>query len=147
MNNTSVQFRAKYCSDSNKPVHVQRNWLIFLMHSKNVICMIHHGINFDIAKKKGCQSVKTMNMNYFRRAFFFFGKTWKKMWLYIYIYSAKHERRCGYRYIYIYWCSWCSRNQMWQPSKQEIQFQDSNYTCSNDFIGCHLCNILYKVMY
>ena len=57
------------------------------MHSKNVICMIHHGINFDIAKKKGCQSVKTMNMSYFRRVFFF---------------SAKHERRCGYRYIYIY---------------------------------------------
>ena len=48
--------------------------------------MIHHGINFDIAKKKGCQSVKTMNMSYFRRAFFF---------------SAKRERRCGYIYIYI----------------------------------------------
>ena len=57
------------------------------MHSKNIICMIHHGINFDIVKKKGCQSVKTMNMSYFRRAFFF---------------SAKHERRCGYIYIYIY---------------------------------------------
>ena len=48
--------------------------------------MIHHGINFDIVKKKGCQSVKTMNMSYFRRAFFFRQNTKEDVVIYIYIY-------------------------------------------------------------
>ena len=48
--------------------------------------MIHHGINFDIVKKKGCQSVKTMNMSYFRRAFFFRQNMKEDVVIYIYIY-------------------------------------------------------------